>query len=471
MPTAVALAGYNRPDYFRPTLRSLLSNAHLASCDLWCFFDGGPQSCQREYGRILQAELAGAEFAPRKVELVARPAKMGCGRNLIDIRRRLFDQEGYERVFVCEDDLVVGPHYLALCERLLDWALDRYADIGVVQSYNTCWLTKEEKVCRLDEVEVGNPHWWGYLMPRQTWNAIRESLYEYENRFLQVSDYEHRDASSISAWAMKRLAAKYKSVGGPAGVFGRERGFPRIWSFEKYFGGKFDTSQDSMTVLAMTLAGLQKLMTTVNRARPIGVTGLHSSVERFIEKRLNEITLDSFESDATRGAFRVPGPEEIFLPPLLRVDEIEAIRQVVRERQPRRVLEFGTGGSTVTLAREPSIRQWWSVEHSPTWLDRVLTATFAAGELNVKLVHCPECEILDRLDELLPLGFDMFFVDGYHRTAILDRLLEHLKVASGFVLLHDASREQYRETIERFGRRTVLTEGNGRHQGLVLLEL
>jgi hypothetical protein len=304
-PTAVAIAGYNRPAYFRPTMRSLLSNNRIADCDLWCFFDGGPESRQHDYARILSEELSQSAFAPRKIHFAERSENWGCEKNLIDARRELFDHQGYERVFVFEDDMIVGPHYLTLTERLLEWAMARFSDIGVAQAYNPCRAPLEEKVCRLDEAEVGNPHWWGYLTPRRTWHAIRETLYEYDHEFLTKGGDRRLDHKRIRNWAIAKLRVALQSAGSPSEIFQGERRFPQSWDFYSYFEGPFATGQDAITVLAMTLAGLQKICTTVNRARPIGAAGLHSTVEVFTAAGLDEIELHNFASDATRTDFRV----------------------------------------------------------------------------------------------------------------------------------------------------------------------
>lgn len=468
--TAVAIVAFDRPAFFRATLKSILANAPITACDLWLFLDGGEESCQQENRQTAEAELAEAPFRASSVRFVERPEKFGCGKNMIGARRTLFEEGGYERAFIFEDDLVVSPHYLGICQALLDWSEARFRDIGVVQAYNPCWLPAAEKVCRLDEVQVGNPHWWGYLMPRRTWDAIRDTLKEYEQRFLQ-GEYECRDSRAIKRWAREKIERKYALVGGPDNLFRSERCFPESWTYRKYFDGPFCTSQDSMTVLAMTLAGLQKLVTTVNRAQPIGSTGLHFFVERFVEDRFHEMRLDVFPSDASRTSFRPRSPAGAILPPMMRPDEVEAIRAVIRERRPRRILELGAGGSTVLFAREDGVQEWWSLEPSLIWIDSVLTACGSFPQVGARLVHCPPEALQNRLDELLPFGFDMFFVDGFDRPAALNRLYTHLQTAAGYVLLHDASRLAYQPQIEMFPRRTVLTEGDGRHQGLLLLEV
>lgn len=468
--TAIALAGFNRPDCFRPTIQSLLTNEPIEQCDLWCFFDGGPDCTQSTYNAILAQALESSTFKPREVNIINRPHNFGCGRNLIDIRRRLFDQEGYEAVFVFEDDMILSPHYLALSHRLLEWSRSRFDDIGAVQMYNACHLSVDEKVCRLDEVDVGNPHWWGYVMPRTTWAAVRETLLEYEERFLQGVRYKTRNDHDIRRWALSKLGQRLEGLDTPDDLFAHRRRCHRVWDFLTYFGREFATGQDSMTVLAMTLAGLQKLQPLVNRSRPNGPVGLHSTREGFELNLLHQIELVVFESDAQRESFRLASADGGFLKPWMRADEVEAIRRVVAERRPARVLEFGAGGSTVTLSREAGISEWWSLEHDDHWLSQVASKLGPADAERVTLMSCPLSRVLDRLEQLLPLGFDMFFVDGFDRQAILDRLRVHLETQPGFVLLHDSSRKAYRSSIEQYARGTTLAEGDGKHQGLMVLE-
>jgi hypothetical protein len=304
-PSAVGLIGYNRSAYFRPTLRSLLGNKRIADCDLWCFFDGGPYSQQQEYRLILNEELSRSAHAPLAVHLVERTENWGCEKNTIDVWRVLFDQQEYERVFAFEDDMLVSAHYLTLTERLLDWAIDCFSDIGVAQAYNSCHLSEDEKVCRLDDVEVGNPNWWGYLMPRSTWHSIRETLYEYDEEFLTKGGDRRLDHKRIRNWAIAKLRVALQAVVLPANIFRGERRFPRNWDYYGYFEGPFATGNDAITALAMTLAGLQKIYPTVNRSRPIGAAGLHCTREYFLAAGLDEIELHEFASDATRTAFRV----------------------------------------------------------------------------------------------------------------------------------------------------------------------
>jgi hypothetical protein len=239
------------------------------------------------------------------VHLVERSENWGCEKSAIDVRCELFDRQGYERAFVFEDDMIVGANYLTVTERLLEWAMDCFSDIGAAQAYSDCRWPEHVKARRLEDVEVGNPHWWGYLMPSSTWSAIRETMYEYDREFLTMGGDRRLDHKRIRNWAIAKLRVALQAVGLPANIFRGERRFPRSWDYYRYFESPFATGHDAITVLAMTLAGLQKVYTTVNRSRPIGAAGLHSTREYFLDAGLDEIELHEFASDATRTAFRV----------------------------------------------------------------------------------------------------------------------------------------------------------------------
>src|SRR5262245_1991650 len=116
-----------------------------------------------------------------------------------------------------------------------------------------------------------------------------------------------------------------------------------------------------------------------------------------------------------RRMFRTTNSNKESLNPWMRGDEVAAIRSLIRQRRPRRVLEFGAGGSTLAFAREHPIREWWSLEHSPEWAHKVHSALVASNRTKITLVCCPEDGVLSRINQLLPIGFDMFFVDGFDR--------------------------------------------------------
>ncbi len=117
-------------------------------------------------------------------QVILRDANFGCGRNIIDARRHLFDILEYKQVFVIEDDMILSSSYLQYCLNLMMWANSNYSNIGVVQGWNKCFYSSAEKQKHLREVHPTVTNWWGYLMDSQCWNSIRDEIYEYEKQWL-----------------------------------------------------------------------------------------------------------------------------------------------------------------------------------------------------------------------------------------------------------------------------------------------
>ena len=69
---------------------------------MFVYIDGGPSARQEEIKEL----MANSKFPD--AEIVCRVNNWGIGRHLIDARRRLFDELGYDRILLLEDDLVLG---------------------------------------------------------------------------------------------------------------------------------------------------------------------------------------------------------------------------------------------------------------------------------------------------------------------------------------------------------------------------
>ena len=103
--------------------------------------------------------------------------------------------------------------------------------------------------------------------------------------------------------------------------------------------------------------------------------------------------LNVFESDPFLTCFRPCNPDQAVIAPYMRADEVEALRRLLREQKPKRVLEFGAGGSTIVLSREPAVQEWWSLEHSDIWQRQVLASMSNddAQRSNYSHVRKPSC--------------------------------------------------------------------------------
>jgi predicted O-methyltransferase YrrM len=167
------------------------------------------------------------------------------------------------------------------------------------------------------------------------------------------------------------------------------------------------------------------------------------------------------------------------------IDEIEysQILAAMTALQPRRLLEWGSGGSTVDfLRRFASIEKMVSVEHDPDWFAKTKAAA-RDPRLSIALVRAASPEprktafglyagaraawreraerdrslFGDYVDypATLGLSFDCIFVDGRARNFCIGAgfaLLER----GGLMIIHDAQRDIYRAAIARHGTPTYL---------------
>jgi predicted O-methyltransferase YrrM len=104
-------------------------------------------------------------------------------------------------------------------------------------------------------------------------------------------------------------------------------------------------------------------------------------------------------------------------------------------RSDWRVLEFGSGQSTVWLARR--CRALVSVESNPEWHARVTARLREARLSNVDNRLCLDQETYLALDDCRPATFDFALVDGDWRDQATKRSLELVR-PGGYVLLDNS---------------------------------
>ncbi len=270
MRTALLLLGFDRVDYFAKTLASLAANPEAHQHDLHLYLDGGPKARQDELIKLVEQ----SDFS--NPTIVQRDSNWGVGRHLIGARRSLFDEQGYDRIILFEDDMTLYPDYVKTVLALSDWS-EKYSDIGTVMAYNLNPTSKEVQEKALDQIIITNRHFWGYCITRKVWDDIKDIIYQYEDKYIGSIPYNDRPHRRIRMFFIRRWMKK-----------GRRRlsgdrlapehlllaPFPKFpwWS---------PTSQDAITALALWVRGYCRLTTVVPRARYIGEKGLHFSPEVF----------------------------------------------------------------------------------------------------------------------------------------------------------------------------------------------
>ena len=288
---AVALIACDRAAYFGETVESLARNPEIRDLPVFAFFDTPDDATKQPY---VEQQIEMFKIAIPNGVVIKRPKNFGCGRNIIDARRQLFDNMGYKRVFIFEDDLVVTPNYINYTLNLFNWADARYSNVGAVQGWNWCDLPKSKKIQALDVVQATYTNWWGYCMSSRCWESIRDQVYKFEDLFLRGA-YQYRPHESIKAWFRLKMSKSCASVGTKPYLSQPELALRK----KSYFDAPA-TGQDAVTMHLVEAAGWVRLCPLVNRGRYVGQYGIHMTPTMFQQNGFHLIRLDEFDADSSK---------------------------------------------------------------------------------------------------------------------------------------------------------------------------
>lgn len=260
---AIAIVAWNRPYYFKKVMQTLALNTDIYKYPIFCFFD----HCDNVELTEQQVESLYESF-PNAI-VIKRPRNFGCGRNLIDARRQLFDNMGYDKVFIFEDDMLVSQNYVKLVLEMFRWAESRYSNVASIQAWSECTWDEDKRHAYLNAVEQTYVNLFGYCMSKKAWDTIREDLYTYESLFLG-GDYKYRPHKSILKWFKLKLKNNYSQQGGNL--------FPlmdKVLAAKNNYMNGPPTGQDSATIHLLESRNWVRVCTTVNRGKYIGKKGIH----------------------------------------------------------------------------------------------------------------------------------------------------------------------------------------------------
>jgi len=138
--------------------------------------------------------------------------------------------------------------------------------------------------------------------------------------------------------------------------------------------------------------------------------------------------------------------------PWWNVEATRAVADWLKARPGARVFEYGSGASSIWLARRAAMLI--TVEHDPQWAPNV--ARHLAGFDHAELIvtdpdpasGLPRADYVGAIAGFDP--FDLIIVDGRRRNACLAAAVQHLR-PGGMVLFDDSGRTRYREAIARCG--------------------
>ena len=280
--SAILLLGFNRIDYFTKVLTSLEENKAAYEHDLFVYIDGGPNARQEEIKQL----MANSKFPD--AEIVCRVNNWGIGRHLIDARRRLFDELGYDRILLLEDDLVLGENYVETVFKISDWASE-YDDIGTITAYNINAASIDEQSEQENQLIATNRHFWAYVITKSVWDEIKHIIYAYDARFLTKSTYTNRAHRRIRWLFMRKWINRPRVMKSSRLVPDKcvTPPFPRI-------PFRIATSQDAITALALWHHGYHRITTRVSRAEYIGIEGYSFSPEVYESQGFHQQNLGDY---------------------------------------------------------------------------------------------------------------------------------------------------------------------------------
>lgn len=291
---AIAIACCDRPRYLEAFAESLSKNEGVNDYPIFAFMDLPPE--KKNIGVVDEQVGILRKYFP-KVTLVKRRTNFGCGRNIIDLRKQMFDSLQCKNVFVFEDDMEVSKNYLKYCRQLQDWS-SQFSNVGIVQGWNHCVLPNSEKILKKSEVSATMSNLWGYLQSKHCWDSISPLIYEYQKLFLGALRYSDRPHKSIMKW-FRDKAEDRKFF--PSNTFPEDSTY--ILQRKNYFDAP-PTGQDALTNLALYAKGWVRLAPVVNRGHYIGKLGIHMSPQRFIQNQFDQMSLLEFFDEAKNFTLR-----------------------------------------------------------------------------------------------------------------------------------------------------------------------
>lgn len=148
------------------------------------------------------------------------------------------------------------------------------------------------------------------------------------------------------------------------------------------------------------------------------------------------------------------------------IDEVE---QFLADRENARVLEYGSGASTVWLSKRVS--SVISIEHHKHWYSIITEKTRNMANVTVVLKEAPplqkgmkalsqksgfsEVDFTDYVNAVNenPGPYDMIVIDGRARVACLQVAIQHL-AKNGMIVFDNSKRYRYKKAIHSCGGRT-----------------
>jgi hypothetical protein len=269
----IFIMSFDRPEYLGRVLSSLQNQrgVDLDARKIVLCQDGAvnPHSGNRHARDEAIADcIACAAAMFPQATILASDRNLGVAWNFDRAERVAFEQMIAPAAIFLEDDLVLGEHYIAT----LDLLLEKFADderVGYVAAYGDHRIPLAEQHRKRAKL-ILQEHNWGFAVYRRQWLRMRRHILQYLECVRGI-DYRDRDRAAI-----KKLYA--------------------AWGF-----GCPAVSQDAAKTIACCVHNVVKINTYVCGGRYIGEHGLHMNSHLFVERGYHKTEIypekvDEFQS-------------------------------------------------------------------------------------------------------------------------------------------------------------------------------
>jgi hypothetical protein len=202
MKIASAVMCFDRPQYLDPVIKSFESADESDQID-WFFFQDGAvnQVSGKVYGSyndlIMVKHLIEDTSLPVK-QYIRREHNISPAQQRYHIYHLL---EDYDLLYVFDDDMVIGKHYLTLLRRMANQFPDH---VGLLYTNEVNKLNNNnlKKVKQIKEARL-----WGHYMWKNNWLKFRE---DHENYYQAIKD---NDWFSLKRGSRLKLSKEFPALG------------------------------------------------------------------------------------------------------------------------------------------------------------------------------------------------------------------------------------------------------------------
>ena len=194
----VVIFGYDRPDSLRETILSLLPYMDELGMNIAIHLDGSKGS--DDFERVEMCHDVARDFLiGRECQLISQPVNIGLKRSVIECMDQLF--EIYERVIVCEDDLIFHPIYLEFMIASLN-NYEHDTSIYQVTGYAVENYAKEVVFPRVVDFSSS----WGWGTWRDRWKSFRRVHLNYDD--ILINKEQRKDFNLGGSYAFDLILTR-----------------------------------------------------------------------------------------------------------------------------------------------------------------------------------------------------------------------------------------------------------------------